>query len=122
MTTKLLSRARPITQCYRAPSLPLIHAKRGFTTTTTWKIDVKSDASYSQPAEDLHQDVSKEEKTHYDKAVAEDKGKQIRTPWHRDGSDTPPVSRQRSAGAMTKGESPDIGTKVHIIDVVKGNC
>jgi hypothetical protein len=69
------------------------------------KVDVKSDATYSQPAEDLHQDVTKEEMSHYDKMVAEDKGKQIRTPWHREGSDTPPVARQRSAGAMTKGRS-----------------
>jgi hypothetical protein len=67
------------------------------------KVDVKSEATYGQPAEDLHQKVTKEEISHYDKVVAEDKGKQIRTPWHREGSDTPPVSRQRSAGAMTKG-------------------
>lgn len=64
---------------------------------------MKSDASYAQPAEDLHQGVTKEERSHFDKAVAEDKGKQIRTPWHREGSDKPPVSRPRSAGAMTKG-------------------
>jgi hypothetical protein len=36
--------------------------------------------------------------------VAEDKGKQIRTPWMREGADEPPVARQRSAGAMTKGK------------------
>jgi hypothetical protein len=28
---------------------------------------------------------------------------QARTPWHREGSDKPPVKRMRSAGAMTKG-------------------
>ena len=33
----------------------------------------------------------------------EQKKKQLKTPWHREGSDMPPVSRQRSAGAMTKG-------------------
>ena len=38
-----------------------------------------------------------------DQKLAEDKEKQIRTPWHRDGSDKPPVARQFSAGAMTKG-------------------
>lgn len=28
----------------------------------------------------------------------------MRTPWHREGSQIPPVKRQRSAGAMTKGK------------------
>ena len=60
-------------------------------------------SSYSQPASELNHDVGKEEIEHYDRVVAESKDKQIRTPWHRDGSDEPPVQRQRSAGAMTKG-------------------
>ena len=38
-----------------------------------------------------------------DHAVDEAKELQARTPWHRDGSDKPPVKRPRSAGAMTKG-------------------
>lgn len=38
-----------------------------------------------------------------DDAVAQKKEKQTRTPWHREGSNIPPVARQRSAGAMTKG-------------------
>ncbi|MCJ1427286.1 hypothetical protein MMC29_005189 [Sticta canariensis] len=37
-------------------------------------------------------------------AVAQEKEKQTRTPWHREGSNLPPVARQRSAGAMTKGK------------------
>ena len=60
-------------------------------------------SSYSQPASELNHDVGKDEVEHYDRLVAESKEKQIRTPWHRDGSDEPPVKRQRSAGAMTKG-------------------
>ena len=35
--------------------------------------------------------------------VGHEKDKQIKAPWHREGSDMPPVARQRSAGAMTKG-------------------
>ena len=31
------------------------------------------------------------------------KEKQVRKPWHREGTDQPPVARPRSAGAMTKG-------------------
>ncbi|KAI9692398.1 MAG: hypothetical protein M1822_006629 [Bathelium mastoideum] len=61
-------------------------------------------SSYSQPASELNHDVGEEEIQHYDQLVAESKDKQIRTPWHRDGSDEPPVKRQRSAGAMTKGK------------------
>ncbi|KAL9077332.1 MAG: hypothetical protein Q9157_003368 [Trypethelium eluteriae] len=61
-------------------------------------------SSYSQPASELNHDVGKEEIQHYDRLVAESKYKQIRTPWHRDGSDEPPVKKQRSAGAMTKGK------------------
>lgn len=48
--------------------------------------------------------VTEEEATEFEKALAQDKDKQIRRPWHRDGSDQPPVSRGRSAGAMTKGK------------------
>ena len=36
------------------------------------------------------------------------KEKQVRTPWHREGVDTPPVRRQRSAGAMTMGTLPEL--------------
>ena len=38
-----------------------------------------------------------------DHALDEAKELQARTPWHRDGSDKPPVKQLRSAGAMTKG-------------------
>jgi hypothetical protein len=38
-----------------------------------------------------------------DNAIGEAKELQARTPWHREGSDKPPVRRRRSAGAMTKG-------------------
>ena len=38
-----------------------------------------------------------------DNAIGEARELQTRTPWHREGSDEPPVKRARSAGAMTKG-------------------
>ena len=40
----------------------------------------------------------------FDDAVAQEKEKQQRAPWHREGSNVPPVARQRSAGAMVKGK------------------
>lgn len=38
-----------------------------------------------------------------DDAIVQEKEKQTRAPWHREGSSVPPVARRRSAGAMTKG-------------------
>lgn len=59
--------------------------------------------SNARPAAELNENITQEEKDHFAQKLKEDKSKQIRTPWHRQGSDTPPVARQRSAGAMTKG-------------------
>lgn len=39
-----------------------------------------------------------------DGKLEQEKEKQARAPWHREGADKPPVARQRSAGAMTKGK------------------
>ncbi|CZT46081.1 related to COQ2-para-hydroxybenzoate--polyprenyltransferase [Rhynchosporium secalis] len=39
-----------------------------------------------------------------DNAIGQAKELQAKTPWHREGSDKPPVVRNRSAGAMTKGK------------------
>lgn len=61
--------------------------------------------SNARPASELNDNITQEEKDHFARKLEEDKGKQIRTPWHREGSDQPPVARQRSAGAMTKGIS-----------------
>ncbi|ORY12806.1 hypothetical protein BCR34DRAFT_511909 [Clohesyomyces aquaticus] len=60
--------------------------------------------SNARPAVDLNNNITQEEKDDYERRLQEDKGKQIRTPWHREGSDVPPVARMRSAGAMTKGK------------------
>jgi len=68
--------------------------------------------SNARPAEDLNNNITQEEKDHFAKKLQEDKGKQIRTPWHREGSDVPPVARQRSAGAMTKGMSQSQSTSM----------
>lgn len=40
-----------------------------------------------------------------DNAIGKEKEIAIRTPWHREGADMPPVKRQRQAGAMTKGDT-----------------
>ena len=73
----------------------------------TVKLPSKDTGSYensnARPASELNHNITQEEKDDFARKLQEDKGKQIRTPWHREGSDVPPVARQRSAGAMTKG-------------------
>lgn len=58
----------------------------------------------SGDAADAHTKSSLDSKqSDLEDAIAQEKEKQTRTPWHREGSNVPPVARQRSAGAMTKG-------------------
>lgn len=59
--------------------------------------------SYEQKAKDLNQQGVDDALSDFDTAVAEDREKQHRAPWHRQGVEEPPVRKQRSAGAMTKG-------------------
>lgn len=56
-------------------------------------------------ADDSAKKTSDSKQFDLEDAVAQEKEKQTRTPWHREGSNLPPVARQRSAGAMTKGMS-----------------
>jgi hypothetical protein len=62
--------------------------------------------SSAQKARDLNQQGIDEQESSLDSALSEEREKQARTPWHREGADEPPVRRQRSAGAMTKGRIP----------------
>ncbi|KAL8828930.1 MAG: hypothetical protein Q9170_006389, partial [Blastenia crenularia] len=51
---------------------------------------------------DPHQANNDAQESDLNEAIAQQKEKQIKAPWHREGSNTPPVARQRSAGAMIK--------------------
>lgn len=74
---------------------------RGFTTTTTLSAGhKKAEAAATERSTDRGP-VTHE--SNFENAILQEKEKQIRAPWHRDGSSIPPVMRQRSAGAMTKG-------------------
>jgi hypothetical protein len=98
----------PIAHTFRSRPVPPIHGTgngsrgRVFSTTTKWR---KED--YAAKAKELNQKgLDEHEKgfnTQIDDAIGEAKELQARTPWHREGSDQPPVKRMRSAGAMTKG-------------------
>jgi len=60
--------------------------------------------SHEQTAKDLNQRGVDQALSDFDATLGEEKEKQTRAPWHRQGADIPPVRRQRSAGAMTKGK------------------
>lgn len=87
--------------------------QRSFATTTSRQLREKEDphstknledSSYSQAAGNLSQNVGQAEKDHFERIEEESKSRQMRSPWMREGSDKPPVSTNRSAGAMTKGK------------------
>lgn len=81
--------------------------RRPFSTTTGHD----SNEDYAQAAKELNQKDLDEQESQVGDAIShekQEKGKQARTPWHRQGSDVPPVARPRSASAMTKGEQASI--------------
>ena len=102
-----LRRIYGLSQCNSVARRPLEF--RSFSVAATPRAKAPKFASYqnsnARPAAELNENVSQEEKEHFARRLEEDRGKQIRTPWHREGNDVPPVARQRSAGAMTKGAS-----------------
>ncbi|KIW00666.1 uncharacterized protein PV09_07853 [Verruconis gallopava] len=100
-TTSLLRRT---TKSLDYPRVSQRSWLRTFHKSSRLRIQEKQASTSSWPASELHQEPLHEELSHFDRAVAEDKARQIRTPWMREGSDKPPVARQRSAGAMTKGK------------------
>ena len=64
-----------------------------------------SEKSSAQRASDLNQQGMDFQVKEVNDQVNEENQKKARTPWHREGSDLPPVARPRSAGAMTKGRT-----------------
>jgi hypothetical protein len=83
---------------------PLRSLNRAFSSTSLQR---KKD--YADQAKELHQKSADKHEDEFnsqiDDAIGQAKELQTRTPWHREGSDKPPVKRMRSAGAMTKGPS-----------------
>ena len=70
----------------------------------------QSTVSQSPIVKELNKKTMDEQESNLDDQLAQEKEKQTRTPWHREGAEKPPVARQRSAGAMTKGtlETPNL--------------
>lgn len=61
-------------------------------------------SSSVETAKSLNQAGIDKQLHEYDATIAEEQEKQRKAPWHREGSQDPPVRRPRSAGAMTKGK------------------
>ncbi|KAI4166632.1 MAG: hypothetical protein LQ343_007887 [Gyalolechia ehrenbergii] len=63
-----------------------------------------AEGRFTGAAKDPPQESNNSQESEFSTTIAQQKEKQSQAPWHREGSDTPPVARQRSAGAMTKGK------------------
>lgn len=76
--------------------------------------------SYEQKAKAVNQEGIDKELHDYDAKIAE---AQTKAPWHREGSADPPVRRQRSAGAMTKGKCATTRATVALTNsLIKESC
>lgn len=63
----------------------------------------RSEQTQSKGVKELNRQALDKEESDFEDSIAQEKDKQQKTPWHREGSNVPPVARPRSAGAMTKG-------------------
>lgn len=59
---------------------------------------------YAETAEALHQKGLVEQESDIQDHFKQAHEKQVKTPWHREGSSVPPVNQLQSAGPMTKGK------------------
>lgn len=80
--------------------LPISPPYRAFRVSTALPTESRNGNAADVPAKN----TLDSKRSDLEDAIAQEKEKQIRTPWHREGSNVPPVARQRSAGAMTKGK------------------
>ncbi|SLM35955.1 Coiled-coil domain containing protein 109, C-terminal [Lasallia pustulata] len=63
-----------------------------------------AESSYVRAARALNQKGLDDQESQLTDTIYQEKEKQMRTPWHREGPNIPPVERQRSDGTMTKGK------------------
>jgi hypothetical protein len=116
--TRLVPNELPklVTRLYRLPSIATFRSgPRIFNGTQPTKLCIRGFSltpyslkeGFANQAKELNQKgLDKQEdgfNSQIDNAIGDAKELQARTPWHREGSDKPPVKRMRSASAMTKG-------------------
>jgi calcium uniporter protein, mitochondrial len=98
-------RSRPKRSCSSPLSVVSVLSRSPIRALSSTTVLRKED--YAARARELHQKSADEHEEEFnsqiDNAIGQAKELQARTPWHREGSDKPPVKRMRSAGAMTKG-------------------
>ncbi|MCJ1438369.1 hypothetical protein MMC27_007757 [Xylographa pallens] len=70
---------------------------------STFGLNLRSE-DHAETARSLNQKGLDAQESEIQDGISQEKEKQTRTPWHREGSNVPPVKRLRSAGAMTKGK------------------
>lgn len=73
-------------------------------TISKWQQQTRLSSS-SPKARKISEQDPEEELSEFERDIEAEKEKQTRTPWHREGADQAPVSRPRSAGAMTRGNT-----------------
>ncbi|RDW68262.1 hypothetical protein BP5796_08919 [Coleophoma crateriformis] len=89
-------RSRPVaSSAFSAPNTRFLHVTK-----------LRMKETRAGQAEELDQKCQdeQEQESNLDEQIGQAKELQTRTPWHREGSDKPPVKRMRRAGAMTKGK------------------
>ena len=79
-----------------------------------------AESSYVQAARALNQKGLDDQESQLTDAIHQEKEKQVRTPWHREGPNIPPVERQRSDGATTKGSWPKSKLLCSLLSVIAG--
>ena len=58
---------------------------------------------HKELAKSLNQKSLNDQEAELNDGISQEKEKQVRTPWHREGSSVPPVEQMRSPRVMTKG-------------------
>ena len=77
---------------------------------------LSDNGSHAKAVTSRNQEGLEAEESKLEHTLPHEEERQTRAPWHREGSDLPPVARQRSAGAMVKGTtylSPICRTKTN---------
>ena len=82
----------------------------------------RSNQGKPHATEEANQQAFNKEESAIKDSIAQEKDKQKQTPWHREGSNVPPVARPRSAGAMTKGKLLPFAPSILELTVLQANC
>lgn len=86
----------------RPPNHVILPSQGGVKSPWKWLQQTRASSS-AQKAKELNQQSMDEELSEFEDNVDAEREKQVRTPWQREGADQQPVSRPRSASAVTKG-------------------